>query len=125
GSPIVNTDVTPATGGVTTLDTIDTVDAAISRTFFAELAGGGAILSYSDDAGATWTQSTGIAPGALLDHESVGAGPFSSAAPVPHPLATAAVYSCAQNSFNGACGTSYDGGRTFTNGVPTYNTPAN
>ena len=125
GSPMKNVDVTPTTGGVTTLDTIVTVDPAINRTFFAQLAGVGAILSYSDDAGATWTQSTGIAPGALLDHESVGAGPFPSGSSVPHPLATDTVYYCAQNSFNGACGASHDGGTTFTNGVPAYNTPAN
>jgi len=123
GSPMTNTDVTPTGGNLNTLDTIVTVDPAINRTFFAELAAVGSTVWYSDDAGATWSNSTGIAPGALLDHESVGVGPFPAGA-LPH-TGTDAVYYCAQNSFNGACGVSLDGGTTFGPGVPTQNTPAN
>jgi hypothetical protein len=124
GSPMTGKDITPATGTVTTLDTIVTVDQTTSRTYFAELLAAGADISYSDDGGATWTQSTRIAPGALLDHESVGAGPLAPTS-VPHPLSNSSVYYCAQNSFNGACGVSYDGGLTYGPGVPAYNTPAN
>ena len=124
GSPMTNTDVTPTLGTLNTFDTIVTVDPAIGRTFFAELALVGSTLWYSDDAGASWTQSTGISAGVLLDHESVGAGPFSAAS-LPHPLGTDAVYYCAQNSFNGACGVSLDGGLTFAPGVPIDNTPIN
>jgi len=124
GSPMTATDVTPTVGTLNTLDTIVTVDANISRTFFAELEAVGSTLWYSDDAGASWTESTGVSAGVLLDHESVGAGPFSGTA-IPHPLATDAVYYCAQNSFSAACGTSYDGGLTFGPGSPTQNTPAN
>ena len=123
-APMTAKDVTPTTGTVTTLDTIVTVDQTTSRTFFAELLAAGADISYSDDGGATWTQSTGVAPGALLDHESVGAGPIAATS-VPHPLSNDGVYYCAQNSFNGACGFSYDGGLTYGPGVPAYNTPAN
>src|SRR5207302_1677221 len=81
---------------------------AITRTFFAELAGVGSTMWYSDDAGATWSNSTGVAPGALLDHESIGAGTFPAGA-LPH-TGTDTVYYCAQNSFSGACGASLDGG---------------
>lgn len=124
GAPMTTTDVTPTGGSLNTLDTIVTVDQTVSRTFFAELAAVGSMMWYSDDAGATWQNSTGLAPGALLDHESIGAGPFSSAAALP-PLGPDAVYYCAQNSYNGACGASYDGGRTFGPGVPIANTPLN
>ena len=123
GSPMTQTPVTPTTGTLVTLDTIVTVDSATGRTFFAELAAAGSIISFSDDAGATWTQSTGVALPALLDHESVGVGPFAPG--IPHPLATSAVYYCAQNGFNGACGVSYDGGTTYAPATYAYNTPAN
>lgn len=124
GSPMTTTDVTPLGGNLDTLDTIVTVDPWISRTFFAELAAVGSTMWYSDDAGATWTNSTGFAPGVLLDHESIGAGPFAPGA-VPHPLGTDGVYYCAQNGYSGACAISYDGGITFTPGQPADNTPAN
>ena len=123
GSPMTLTDVTPPGGNLNTLDTIVTVDPWINRTFFAELAGVASTMWYSDDAGATWSNSTGLAPGALLDHESIGAGPFPSGA-LPH-TGTDTVYYCAQNSFSAACGASLDGGTTFGPGVPTQNTPAN
>jgi LPXTG-motif cell wall-anchored protein len=124
GSPMTGTDVTPTGGSLNTLDTIVTVDPAINRTFFAELAGAGSTMWYSDDAGASWTPSTGVSAGVLLDHESVGAGPFAPTS-IPHPLGTDAVYYCAQNSYNGACGTSYDGGISFAPGMPVDNTPVN
>ncbi len=36
-----------------------------------------------------------------------------------------AVYYCAQNSFNGGCAVSPDGGLTFNTAVPAYNSAAN
>ena len=122
-SPMTNKDVTPTLGTITTADTIVTVDPYVSRTFFAELAAVGSLLWYSDDAGDSWTESTGFSPLVLLDHESVGAGPFTANA-LPH-LGTDAVYYCAQNGYSGACGVSYDGGLTFAPGSEVDNTPLN
>jgi hypothetical protein len=109
---------------VTTLDAITTVDPSTGRLFNSQLAGLCSLMSYSDDDGATWTQSQGCGENTLLDHQSVGVGPFH--APLDaNPASNVAVYYCAQNGFNGACAVSLDGGRTFGPGRYAYNTPAN
>lgn len=108
----------------TTLDTILVTDPRTHRTFVSYLALACSILAYTDDGGEGWHQSSGCGAGSLLDHQSVGAGPLHA------PLTGVAgydgsVYYCAQNSFNGACSVSLDGGVTFGPGVPVANTPAN
>ena len=127
GAPMTSADVTPVQNSLTTLDSITIVDQHTHRTFQADLAAAGSVMTFNDAAGAgTWTPSNGFAPGVLLDHESIGGGPFHT--PIPsgtNPLYPDAVYYCAQNSFSGTCAVSLDGGLTFQTGVPAYNSPAN
>ena len=109
---------------VTSLDPILFTDQAIHRTFVSQLTGACSLMSYTDDAGATYTPSQGCGEGTLLDHQTVGGGAFH--APIPaSAVASRAVYYCAQNGFSGTCAISLDGGRTFGPGIPAYNTPAN
>ena len=112
----------------TSLDAILFTDQATHRTFVSQLVGACSLSSYSDDAGATWNTSQGCGADVLLDHQSVGSGPYRPGTAPPNAGLTGypnAVYYCAQNSYNGACARSDDGGTTFLPGVPTYNTPAN
>ncbi|MCU1600935.1 MAG: hypothetical protein JWO22_1644 [Frankiales bacterium] len=111
---------------VTSLDPIGFVDQKTHRTFTSQLTAACSLLSYSDDAGASWTPSTGCGPATLLDHQTVGGGPY----PVEGRPATAgltgypdAVYYCAQNGFSGTCARSDDGGLTFPFSSPAYNVP--
>ena len=116
--------VVNAPTSVTSLDPILFTDSAIHRTYVSQLALACSLMSYSDDAGATWTPSQGCGEGTLLDHQTVGGGPFH--APVPaSAVAPHAVYYCAQSSYHGLCAVSLDGGLTFGPGVSAYNTPAN
>jgi hypothetical protein len=83
-------------------------------------------MSYSDDAGANWTPTSGCGQNTLLDHQSVGGGPFH--APIPagaNPVYKDAVYYCAQNGFNATCAVSLDGGLTFGPGTYISDTPSN
>jgi len=63
----------------------------------------------------------------LLDHQTVGGGPYTKTLPTGARLTgyRNAVYYCAQNGFSSTCARSDNGGLTFGAGVPTYNTPAN
>ncbi len=120
-------DVTAPTSK-TSLDPIAFTDQKTHRTFVSQLVGVCSLSSYSDDAGATWHTSEGCGPDVLLDHQTVGAGPYR---PEGKPLTAGtsgfpdAVYYCAQNSYSGACARSDDGGTTYLPGVPAYNTAAN
>lgn len=118
-------DAKPQTSA-TTLDAITYTDQRTSRTFVSQLLLACSATSFSDDAGKTYTPTQGCGAGTLLDHQTVGGGPFH--APAPTRASTAypnAVYYCAQDGFRGSCARSDDGGMTFGPGVPTYNTPAN
>jgi hypothetical protein len=112
---------------VTSLDAITFTDQRTHRTFVSQLDAVCSLMSFSDDAGKTYTPSQGCGEGTLLDHQSVGGGPYH--APLPPGAQTGgyadAVYYCAQNSFSGTCARSDNGGLTFGPGVPAYNTPAN
>lgn len=111
---------------LTSLDAITFTDQHTNRTFVSQLAAACSLFSYSDDAGASWTPGQGCGVGTVLDHQTVGGGPFHAG--VPTQAATAyrdAVYYCAQDSFNGGCATSVDGGLTFGPVVPAYNSPLN
>jgi hypothetical protein len=111
---------------VTSLDPITMVDRATHRTFNSQLVAACSLMSYSDDAGATWIPTGGCGIGTLLDHQSVGAGPFHAPLDaLPHPLYPDAVYYCAQNGFSATCARSDDGGLTFGVGVPISNAPDN
>ena len=120
------TDVTPPTSSLTSLDPITFVDQRTSRTFVSQLAGACSLFSFSDDAGSTWTPGQGCGEGTVLDHQMVGGGPFHAGSPVQAltPYRDA-VYYCAQDSYNGGCAVSQDGGLTFGPAVPAYNGPTN
>jgi len=119
------TDVTPPTS-VTTLDAITVTDQNTNRTFVSQLAAACSLFAFSDDAGSSWTPGQGCGVGTMLDHESVGAGPFHGFSPVQALTSYPdAVYYCAQNSYSGGCAFSQDGGLTFSTVVPAYNSPAN
>lgn len=124
GSPMTITAVDPVTA--ISLDPITTVDPYTSRTFTSQLLGACSNTYLSDDAGTSWTPSQGCGTGTVLDHQSLGAGPFH--APIPTPPAPAypdAVYYCAQNGFNGSCAVSLTGGLTFGPLAYIANTPTN
>ena len=118
-------DAKPATS-VTTLDAITTVDPYANRSFNSQLAAVCSAASFSDNAGASWTPMLGCGAGTLLDHQTVGAGPFHSplTAP-PSPAYPDAIYYCAQNGFNESCAVSLDGGVSFSAGNYIANTAAN
>jgi len=125
GTTVQQTNVS-APSAKTTLDAITFTDKYTGRTFDDQLLGACSLMSYSDDAGKTWTETSGCGENTLLDHQSVGGGPFH--APVPaHPTSTYpdAVYYCAQNGFNATCAVSLDGGLTFGPGQYISNTPTN
>ena len=109
---------------VTSLDAITMVDQTTGRSFNSQLAGACSLTSFSDDGGASWTPSQGCGLATLLDHQSLGAGPFHSPVAAT-PVGPDAVYYCAQNGYSASCAVSFDGGVTFGPGSPTQNTPAN
>ena len=103
------TDVTPA-GASFNIDPILATDRTTGRTFAGGLAGECSALNYSDNDGGSWTP-VGNACAGVLDHESIGSGPWKGAAPLGSTYSRA-VYYCAQNG-NDACVTSTNGGLTF------------
>ena len=118
-------DVTPSSS-VTTFDPITFTDRTSGRTFVSQLALACSLFSYSDDAGQSWQPGQGCGEGTVLDHQSVGGGPFAPGAALQATTSYPdAVYYCAQNSYSGGCATSTDGGLTFGPVSPAYNTPAN
>lgn len=122
---MTSTDVSAPTSAIS-LDPITATDQRTGRTFVSQLTGACSLMSYSDDAGATWTPTTGCGPGAVVDHQTVGGGPFHAGSPVQALTSYPdAVYYCAQDSYNGQCSVSQDGGLTFNPAVPAYNSPAN
>ncbi len=124
GTSVSQKDVSAPTASVTTLDAITFTDKYTGRTFDSQLLGGCSAMSYTDNAGASWTPTSGCGPVVFLDHQSVGGGPFH--APLPAGAAYQdAVYYCAQNGFNASCAMSLDGGLTFGPGQYISNTPAN
>lgn len=102
----------PVTTSVTTLDPILATDRAQGRTFVSQLAGTTSLLVTSDDDGATSTPAVVLPSG--VDHQTVGAGPYSTALPTPQTaIYPNAVYYCSQGIAASFCSISLDGGRTF------------
>ncbi len=116
-----------APSSLTSLDAITFTDQQTSRTFVSQLAGVCSLFSFSDDAGRNYKPSQGCGVNTLLDHQTVGGGPYTQTLPTGARLTgyRNAVYYCAQNGFSSTCARSDNGGVTFGDGVPTYNTPAN
>ncbi|MCW2673848.1 MAG: hypothetical protein JWP14_2437 [Frankiales bacterium] len=111
---------------VTSFDPIGFTDQRTHRSFTSQLTLACSLLSYSDDAGTTWTPSTGCGPATLLDHQTVGGGPYTKEGRPATAGLTGypdAVYYCAQNGYSGTCARSDDGGLTFPFSSPAYNAP--
>ena len=103
------------------LDPILYTHAATGRTWVSQLVGDCSLLAYTDDDGRTWQPSTGCGPGAYVDHQTVGAGPYTQDRPlVTLGRAPYAVYYCAQALAEASCARSDDGGLTFGPAVPMY-----
>jgi hypothetical protein len=84
---------------------------------------GRAESSFSDDDGATWTPTSGSGFPAVIDHQSIGAGPFASPL-TRNPTGSVfpdAVYYCSQLP-TAFCSRSDDGGLTYGPGVNIYTT---
>jgi hypothetical protein len=109
------TNVTPPNSFVNE-DAILFTDRDTNRTWALGLLLAGSYLAFSDQDGApgSWTPSVAITPPAMPDHESLGAGPYSTHVPEPSHSYPHAVYYCAQTEVQDAyCGRSDDGGLHF------------
>ncbi|HEU0130063.1 MAG TPA: sialidase family protein [Mycobacteriales bacterium] len=100
------------TGSILNIDPILSTDTVTGRTFAGGLAGECSTLWYSDNDGTSWQQMTNSCAG-VVDHESIGSGPWHGSAPIGSTYSRA-VYYCAQNGYD-ACATSLNGGLTFGN----------
>ncbi len=112
----VNASGVPAWANVTpsqhvfNMDPILATDRVTGRTFAGGLVGECSMLNYSDNDGSSWTPM-GNACAGVIDHETIGSGPWKGAAPLGSTYSRA-VYYCAQLGYD-ACATSSNGGLTF------------
>ena len=119
-------DVTPTTSQ-TSLDAIMYTDQQTNRTFVSHLVGACSLTSFSDDAGKTWTPSEGCGPDVLLDHQTVGGGPYPEGKPATagltgYPTLSTTARRTATAARAPAATTA---GRRSARRTPAYNTPAN
>lgn len=77
-------------------------------------------LSFTDDDGNNWTPTQGSGQPAGVDHQTVGAGPYASPAPLTPTGYPHGTYYCSQDIATAFCSRSDDGGLTFGAGVPIY-----
>jgi PKD domain len=98
------------------------------RFFQLELIGlqGNSQGGYSDNDGNSYLPGANGGAPSGPDHETLGAGPYSSGGPggviPPHPLYANAVYYCSQDVVGEAqCSRSDNGSQSFGPGVPIYN----
>ncbi len=112
----------PPSAGTTSLDPIAFTDQRTGRTFVSQLAGATSALTYTDNDGATFSPvSQGGGFTTFVDHQTVGGGPYSGAPPVTKTSSYPdAVYYCAQKDVSASCARSDDGGVTFHDGLPIY-----
>lgn len=101
--------VTPLTSKIN-IDPILATDRVTGRTFAGGLAGECSTLNVSDNDGGSWLPAGNSCAG-VIDHETIGSGPWAGGQPLTATYPRA-VYYCAQNSVD-ACATSSDGGTTF------------
>jgi len=111
----------------TSLDPILFTDSAQGRTYVSQLLLACSDGYLTDNDGASYTQSEGCGAGTAFDHQTVGAGPYSSttdtgSTPVPPHTYPNAFYYCAQYVASANCARSDNGGLTYGAGVPIYNT---
>ena len=119
------TDVSATTTSKTSLDPILYTDHGYGRTFVSQLTGQDSLTAYSDNDGASWTPSQGGGIPSGVDHQTIGAGPYSSSLPIPTTAPVTgfkdAIYYCSQDIASSFCARSDNGGLTFGAGVPIYN----
>jgi hypothetical protein len=77
-------------------------------------------LSFTDDDGNNWTPTQGSGQPAGVDHQTVGAGPYASPAPLTPTGYPHGTYYCSQDIATAFCSRSDDGGLSFGAGVPIY-----
>ena len=106
---------------VESLDPILFTDNVLGRTFVSQLTGQDSLTSFTDDDGNTYTPSQGGGLPSGPDHQSIGAGRYSTTMQPPH-VYTDAVYYCSQGVAAAFCARSDTGGLTFGAGVPIYTT---
>lgn len=93
------------------------------RTYTSQLGPKCSIGAYTDNDGETYMRSQGCGVNAGVDHQTVGAGPYSTrpgAVTPPHPLYPNAWYYCSQDIAVAQCARSDDGGTTFGPAIPMY-----
>ena len=107
------TDVTEPTA-VTSLDPILWTDRDTGRSISSQLLLACSKAMTTDDDGATWLPSQGCGIGTVLDHQTIGGGPYAGVLKGANPVYPNAVYYCTQDGAVAAhCATSFDGGTTF------------
>lgn len=90
------------------------------RTFVSQLTGQDSITFFTDDDGESYLPSQGGGIPSGVDHQTIGAGPYSSNGAPPVHTYPNAVYYCSQELVTAFCARSDDGGLTFGPGVPIY-----
>lgn len=114
------TDVSPLITSKRTADPILFTDGASGHTIVSQLDLACSLMALTDDDGSSWTQQpAGCAPGAAVDHQSVGGGPYAEPRPVT-ATTSRAYYYCAQSLIEAQCGRSDTGGLTWGPAVPIY-----
>jgi hypothetical protein len=119
-------DVSPPLTSFASFDPILETDAVTGRTFVSQLSLACSFMSFTDNDGASWTPSSGCSPGSFFDHQSVGTGAFVKGGVLASAGAKRAVYYCSHDGATATCGTSVDGGTSFTpaNIAYTINNPS-
>ncbi|MGH3008550.1 MAG: PKD domain-containing protein [Gaiellaceae bacterium] len=117
--PALWKDVSPSIASLTSLDPILVTDQSTGRTFISNLtAGPTALFAFTDDDGATWTQTSVAPPNGGVDHESIGVGPYPAPLAGLNPAYPNAVYYCSQADVTDMCSRSDSGGLQFGPGEP-------
>ncbi len=103
-----------------TTDPIFLADTTTGRLFSTQLAGGDSLTDYSDDDGQTWTSGISGGIGTGVDHQGLGAGPYTPGSLIPHPTYPNAIYYCSQQIAAAFCARSDNGGLAYGPIVPVY-----
>ena len=109
--------------GTETFDPILFTDHDTGRTQISQLVAfsTASISNFTDDDGATYTQSQGSGVASGYDHQTIGGGPFHAPLPYSGAVYAHAVYYCGQANAIANCALSVDGGLTFGPAVPISN----
>lgn len=105
------------------LDAILFTDHYTGRTQVSQLSGTTSLSEVTDNDGLSWTPSQGGGIASGVDHQTLGAGPYSATTPlsaIGSPVYPDAVYYCSQDIGDAACALSTDGGITFGQATPIW-----